>query len=131
MSLFTNVPIDPTIDIIIRHIYKFKEINTRITKYEMRELILLCTKGAHFTFGGETFTQIEGVAMASPLAPILTGIFMVKLKGNLIPILKDHLSCFIKDGLIEHVLLTPNNLIPGSLLMKQKVVTSYPSEMYN
>ena len=63
VSLFTNVPIDATIDIIIRRIYEFKEIDTRITKNEMRELILLCTKYVHFTFNGETFTQVGGVAM--------------------------------------------------------------------
>ena len=38
---------DATIDIIIEHIYEFKEIDTRITKNEMRELILLCTKNVH------------------------------------------------------------------------------------
>ena len=66
VSLFTNVPVDATIDIIIRRIYEFKEIVTRITKNEMRELILLCTKNIHFTFNGETFTQVGGVAMGSP-----------------------------------------------------------------
>ena len=88
--LFTNVPIDATIDIIIQHIYEFKEIGTRITKNEMREFILLCAKNVHFTFNGETFTQVDGVAMGSPLTPILAGIFMVELEKNLIPILKDH-----------------------------------------
>ena len=88
--LFTNVPIDATNDIIIQHIYEFKEIGTRITKNEMREFILLCAKNVHFTFNGETFTQVDGVAMGSPLTPILAGIFMVELEKNLIPILKDH-----------------------------------------
>ena len=94
VSLFINVPIDATIDIIIRRIYEFKEIDTRITKNEMRELILLCTKNVHFTFTGETFTQVDCVAMRSPLAPILANIFMVKLERNSIPVLKDHLSCW-------------------------------------
>ena len=40
-SLLTNVPIDASINIIIRRIYEFKEIDTRTTKNEMRELILL------------------------------------------------------------------------------------------
>ena len=66
VSLFTNVPIDATIDIIIRRIYEFKEIDTRITKNEMRELILLCTKNVHFTFNGETFTEVGGLEMGSP-----------------------------------------------------------------
>ena len=71
VSLFTNVPIDATIDIIIRRIYEFKVIDTRITKNKMRELILLCTKKIDFMFNSETFTLVEGVAMGSTLAPIL------------------------------------------------------------
>ena len=69
--LFTNVPIDATIDIIIRRIYEFKLIDTRITKNKMREHILLCTKKIDFMFNSETFTLVEGVAMGSTLAPIL------------------------------------------------------------
>ena len=44
--LFTSVPIDATIDIILKRIYEQKEINI---KQELKELILLCAKGAHFT----------------------------------------------------------------------------------
>ena len=40
VSLFTNVPLDETIDIIIKPIYHKKEINTDIPKKEMRELSL-------------------------------------------------------------------------------------------
>ena len=85
----------------------------------MRELILLCIKNVHFTFNGERFTQVDGVAMMSPLAPILANIFTVELERNLIPILKDHLPCwkhyvddticFIKNGSVERVLSTLNN----------------------
>ena len=119
VSLFTSVPIDATIDIIIRRIYESKEIDTTITKNEMRQLILLWTKNVQFTFNGETFTQVDGVAMGSPLAPILAGIFTVELERNLIPILKDHLSCwrryvddnvcFVKNGSVEHLLSILNN----------------------
>ena len=63
VSLFTNVPIDATIDVIITHIYGFEETDTRITKNEMRELILLCTKSVHFMFNGETRTQKVDVAI--------------------------------------------------------------------
>ena len=57
----------------------------------MRKLILLCTKNftfyVHFTFNGETFSQIDNVALGLPLAPVLAGIFMVELERNLIPII--------------------------------------------
>ena len=36
---------------------------------------MLCTKGVHFTFNDEMFIQIDVVAMGSPLAPMLAGIF--------------------------------------------------------
>ena len=124
--------------IIIRHIYEFKEIDTRITKNEMRELMLLCTKNVHFTFNVKAFTQVDSVTMRSPLAPILAGIFMVELERKLIPMLKDHLSCwrryfddticFIKNGSVEHVLSTLNNFHSSiKFTYEQKVVTSYPS----
>ena len=41
VSLFANVPLDETIDIIIKRIYDKKEINTDIPKKEMRELLYL------------------------------------------------------------------------------------------
>ena len=101
VSLFRNVPIDAAVDIIVWHIYEFEEIDTKTTKNEMRELILLCTKNVHFTFNGETFTQVDSIAMGSLLPPILAGIFMLELERNLIPILKSdsHVSeifCQIK-----------------------------------
>ena len=87
---FTNVPIDFTIDVIIKRIYGNNEIQTNITKAEMKGIRLLCTKGIHFTFCWETFTHTDWVAMGTLLRPVLAGIFMVKLETRLIPTLKDH-----------------------------------------
>ena len=77
MSLFPNVPLDTTIKIILKRIYYNNEITISITKKEMKELILLCTKGVHFTFDGKTYVQTNGVAMGLPLGPVISGIFMV------------------------------------------------------
>lgn len=49
-SLFTNVPLEYTIDIILRRIYDEKEIRTNIPKKDMKTLLLLCTKNVHFSF---------------------------------------------------------------------------------
>ena len=101
----------------------------------MRELILLFTKGVHFPFSGETITEIDSVAMGSPLAPILAGIFMVELERKLIPIFKDHLSCWGRYPFVSSKMDRLNmfcqdlttSIVPLNLLIKQKVVTSYPS----
>ena len=51
----------------------------------MREILLLCTKNVHFTFRDVVYLQTDGVAMGSPLGPVLAGIFMVNLERSLVP----------------------------------------------
>ena len=119
VSLFTNVPLDETIDIIIKRIYDKKEINTDIPKKEMRELLYLCTKNAHFTLNNKTYLQVDGVAMGSPLGPVLANMFMVELQQNMVPTLSNDISlwkryaddtiCFIKLTSINKVLETLNS----------------------
>ena len=58
----------------------------------MKDLLLLCTKNVHFSFNNDIYTQTDGVAMGSPLGPVLAGIFMVELERTVLPTLKDHMS---------------------------------------
>ena len=91
-SLFRNVPLDYTINIILRRIYDDNKLYTNISKKEMKELLLLCTKNTHFTFKNEIYQQCDGVPMGSPLGPVIAGIFMVELEKSLIPNLTEHMS---------------------------------------
>ena len=79
-ALFTNVPLDYTINVILRKIYSNHEIDTNISKKEVKDLLILCTKNVHCSFNGDIYIQCDGVAMGSPLGPVLTGIFMVELE---------------------------------------------------
>ena len=49
-ALFTNIPLEYTIDLVLKRIYENYEIFTSITRNEMREILLLCTKKVHFPF---------------------------------------------------------------------------------
>ena len=91
-SLFLNVPLDSTINIILNHIYDKKELTTNIYHKDMRDLILLCTKNVHFTFNNNVYKQADGVAMGSPLGPVLAGIIMVELENSMVPRLSNHLQ---------------------------------------
>ena len=84
-SLFTNVPLEETIEIILKRIYINKEITTDMPKQEMKELLILFTKNVHFTFNNETYIQVDGVEMGSPLGPVLANIFKVELETSAIP----------------------------------------------
>ena len=70
-SLFSNIPLQETIDIAINLIFNHN-LNLNITK---KELFLFGTSQTHFIFNGKFYNQIDGVAMASPLAPVLANIF--------------------------------------------------------
>ena len=84
-SLFTNVPLEETIEIIFKKIYVNKEITTDIPKQRMKELLILCTKNVHFTLNNETYIQVDGVATGSLLGQVLANIFMVQLETSVIP----------------------------------------------
>ena len=82
----------------------------------MRELLYLCNKNAHFTLNKKTYLQVDGVAMGSPLGPVLPNIFTVDLERNIIPTLSndillwkryvDDTICFIKVTSINKVVET-------------------------
>ena len=43
----------------------------------------------HFSYNEKLYRQIDGVAMGSPLGPVLANIFMVYLENSLVPHLDD------------------------------------------
>ena len=113
-SLFTSVPLEYTIDIIIKRIFEDHEITTIFTKSEMKKLLTLCTKNVHFSFNNDIYIQIDGVAMGSPLGPVTANIFMVELETTLVSKLEDHVqkwrrfvdatSAYAKIGSVKYVL---------------------------
>ena len=40
----------------------------------MRDLLLLCLKNVHFSYNSDIYRQTGGVAMVSPLGPVLADI---------------------------------------------------------
>ena len=72
-SLFTNIPLQETIDIAINLIFKHNP-NLNITKKELKNLF--STSQSHIRFNDNFYNQIDGVAMGSPLALVLANIFM-------------------------------------------------------
>ena len=74
-SRFTNIPLQKTIDMAINLIFNHNP-NLNITKKEIKKLFLFATSQTHFLFNAKFYNQIDGVAMGSPLAPVLANIFM-------------------------------------------------------
>ena len=77
------------------------------------------TKSVHFTFNNEVYVQVDGVAMGSPLGPVIAGIFMVELEtklltsfGNSVQLWRryvDDTFCIIKLGFKDNILSSLND----------------------
>ena len=85
VSLFTNVPVEETIEIIINKI--FTEPNAtfhNFSKADFRKLLELAVLDTPFIFNGFAFKQIEGMAMGSPLGSTFANIFMSAFEEQLL-----------------------------------------------
>ena len=74
-SLFTNIPLNETINIAIDLIFK-NNPKFPINKNDLKKLFHFATSQTHFLFFDNFYDQIDGVAMGSPLAPVLANLFM-------------------------------------------------------
>ena len=74
-SLFTNISLQETIDITINPIFNHNP-NLYIPGKELKKPFLFATSQTHVIFNSKFYNQIDGVAMGSPLAPLLANIFM-------------------------------------------------------
>ena len=75
-SLFTNVPVLETLDICLNELYHSELPAPPIKESELRRLLLLATTDVEFNFDDTIYRQVDGVAMGSPLGPVLANIFM-------------------------------------------------------
>ena len=81
-SLFTNVPVTTTIDIIIDAAYHHNQLPPPpIDEQELRQLLTICTSETPFQFSGRTYLQTDGVSMGSPLGPTFADFYMSSLEN--------------------------------------------------
>ena len=75
-SLFTNVPLDETIEICVNELFKSSQTVSGLNKQQVLEMLWLTTKENFILFDQKYYSQIDGVAMGSPLGPTLANIFL-------------------------------------------------------
>ena len=75
-SLFTNTPLDGTIDICVDMVYNKRKKVKGMLKRHFKQLLTLSVKSSFFLINGVYYKQIDSVAMGSPLGPTLANIFL-------------------------------------------------------
>ena len=76
-SLFTNIPVNETTDIITSLTFPEGVNNYNgFSKKQFVKLLQLCTQDTYFFFNDKVYQQTEGMAMDNPLGPIFADLFL-------------------------------------------------------
>ena len=76
-SLFTMIPLSETLDICIAQLFP-QGVNSvsGLSPSQFRRLLEFSVYDNHFLFNGKLYDQVDGVAMGSPLGPVLANAFL-------------------------------------------------------
>ena len=87
-SLFTNVPLEETIQILADKAFVNNWFNEthhlNLSRMDLVDLLRASTKDQLFLFNGQLYEQTDGVAMGSPLGPLLANVFMGSIEETLV-----------------------------------------------
>ena len=105
-SLFTNVPVDATIDVILCNVYEHDSIPApRLPRAVLKRMLEICTKDTAFRCPrGHLYRQIDGVAMGSPLGVLFAETYMAHIESKALDSLnvKPHTYCrYIDDIFVD------------------------------
>ena len=97
-SLFTNVPIDETTDIIIKYAFNHDSLPppSSMSPELLKRMLRICTTEAPFRCpSGNLYLQIDGVAMGSPLGVLFANAYMCAVEDKVLASL-EHQPGFYK-----------------------------------
>ena len=75
-SLFTNVPLEETINIYVDELFKSNSSIHGLNKKQITDMLSLTIKELLILFDMTFYTQVDGVAMGSSLRPSLANAFL-------------------------------------------------------
>jgi hypothetical protein len=93
-SLFTNVPLAEVLQICIDQLYNSDITPPNFPQAVCYDLLKMATTNVEFSFNDVMYRQIDGVAMGSPLGPILANIFVGFQEERLFKIVKKPIAYF-------------------------------------
>ena len=100
-SMFTNVPTNEALKVVEKFIENKPDL--KLPKKDFMELLEACVTFNVFTFNECEYEQVHGLAMGSPLSPVLAQLFMENLEaGPIRDIIGPHVKWFryVDDTLV-------------------------------
>ena len=88
VSLFTSVPLDDTIEYIVKKAlvddWLLRSHGLRLSGENLSKLLNAASRDKLFSHNGQLYEQFEGVAMGSPLGPLMANACMCMLEEKLV-----------------------------------------------
>ena len=81
-SLFTNIPLDETINICVNNVFGNKKRVKGLLKKDFKQLLTLSVKSSCLVFNYVYYQQVDGVAMGSPIGPTLANLYLVNYESK-------------------------------------------------
>ena len=82
-SLFTNVPVSETIDIILGKLFPQDSFTYHgFSRDDFSTLLKLAVEDSYFSFDNNLYRQIDGMSMGSPLGPLFANIFLAHYESD-------------------------------------------------
>ena len=79
-SIFTNIPLEATIDICANTLFHDTEKVEGLSKIEFNELLSFATKESCFISNGKIYKQVDGLTIGSSLGSTQASNFLYTLK---------------------------------------------------
>ena len=122
-SLFTNVPIEDTLDFLKNYLQSHTE-DMPFNSDVLLKLIDLCTNNCYFSCNGNFFRQKRGLLMGSFISPVLSNIYMEFFERYLLPSIVnfelvwlryvDDVFAVLNDDIdLDHFLTSLNRISPS------------------
>ena len=80
-SLFTNIPLEETINLCTYSLYKYEDVIEGISKSGFKNLLSLATQESYFIFNDVLYKIKDGVAMGLPLGLTKANVFFAISNG--------------------------------------------------
>ena len=75
-SLFTNIPLQETIDLCVQKLFEDKNYIDGLSKDSFREMLTVTMTESFILFDNKYYKQLDEVAMGSTLGPTFANIFL-------------------------------------------------------
>jgi len=86
VNLFTTTPVTEALQVLRQRLEEDDKLpdRTHHSVDTLMEMVTVCTQNTYFQFGTDFYKQVRGMAMGSPLSPVLCNIYLEHLENRAI-----------------------------------------------